>query len=327
VTEPRTPGSSDRYRRVWFPRTAKRIVIIAPVADDDLPDSRLTSPNYSLFDRLGDRDSVYALGHRLGQRYPSADVQVMPADETAVIPLKENLVVVGGPGEYDSEARSWLFGNSVCRAFQERIPSNFSYGAEAETLRAAGREFVAAVDGEGRTSADWGIFRRFPNPFNRRAVVVMVHGIHTLGVLGAVRAFEGTDESEDNFDVLERTLGSGSSAFECFFRTDVLNGQVAVPRVRPGDVFSLVGESQRSLTADRHDPPEIVDLRREIGDYIQAAWNQAPALRRPDLARLRDECQTAQPDYAQCQRILEICRSSDLLPADAVEEIRGVLSP
>jgi hypothetical protein len=157
----------------------------------------------------------------------------------------------------------------------------------------------------------------------------MVHGIHTLGVLGAVRAFDGSADSSSNFRALARALGEsdGSLAFECYFSVDVLNGQVAVPQIETARIFPLAPTGFDAHVSDPSALPDLAQLREAIGSFIQVALDQAPGVRKPELQDLRAQCNAMKPDYAQCQRILEICRSSQMLPIDAIDEIRGVLSP
>ncbi|MBE5471739.1 hypothetical protein [Mycobacteroides abscessus] len=331
----RSPAAAlpNNFWDVWFPRSVSRAIVIAPAADDDLSDAALTARNYSRFDSLGDRDSVYALGVFLARRYPKIDITLMSSLDFDSIPLSENLIIVGGPGEYVPADCRWKFGNQVCREFNKRVPSRFSYSDDCESLRAGGAEYAAVVDEGDRMTRDFGVFRRFVNPFNAESAIVMVHGIHTLGVLGATKVFDGSGKSASNFALIDtRATSAGSKyEFECFFDVDILNGNVATPILASERLYSIGPHSAQSLTG--HVPvtgataigASVASLRTEVVHSIRAACNNVTRWRRTEIERVLERVNAATLNEDQCCRIIEICKSNDRLPPEALQEIISVL--
>lgn len=319
---------------VWFGDAPDRVVIVASAADDDLPDSKLTARNYSLFDRLGDRDSVFALGTLIARIYPQTGMRVMSAEDQNVIPLNENLLIVGGPGEYEATEKKWVYGNGLGRVFQERMPSRFSYSDDCTTLRALGKEFVAEFATDGLMTKDFGVFRRFANPFDLSRSIVMVHGIHTLGVVGACKVFDpNTPEGIENLRRATAYLGEGALNFECFFHVDVVLGNVTVPILQDNLVFPLPVESVTSARSTISSATLIEDdstlapgrLQQQVVAMISIARDQAIAVRKADLSALLLGVQEASLEVQQLHRMLEICRSSPLLPPQRIAELMEVI--
>lgn len=326
-----TPAVPKMYWEVWFPRNAASAVIVASAGDDELEDAKLTARNYSMFDRIGDRDSVHALGVSLARNYRGLESRIMSAEDTDLVPLRENLVVVGGPGEYDVDSKNWHYGNGLGRLFLERIPSRFSYSSDCETLRANSDEYTARVDRSNRMTRDYGVFRRFPNPFNPRASIIMVHGIHTLGVLGASRVLDGSPESFPNLAVVATMHQQAPEvAFECFFEVEILNGTVAMPTIIPERLFPLpipvaADVSPSGTPSDGSAAPTTEEVKSTAVALVKVAFDGAIAARRADLKLLLEECSSTTFTVTQAARIVEICRSSPMIPPTTAAEIRMVL--
>ena len=238
---------SALFYDLWFPRNTQDITIIASPSYEDLKDAKLTSPNYALLDRLGDRDSIFSIGKLLSRKYPRAIISLLSSKDYNNYSLSKNSVVIGGPGGCNINAINGLTedfeGNEVCKIFSKKINSQISYSNDCESLHYNNSDYVSTYDYKGHMTADYGYFASFPNPFMRNNKIILLHGIHTLGVVGATRLFDGEYDSCDNFRHLKSHFTSrlfdGIPAFECFFKVEVANGEVTCPEFENLQILTL----------------------------------------------------------------------------------------
>ena len=123
----------------------------------------------------------------------------------------------------------------------------------------------------------------------------MIHGIHTLGVLGGVRIFDGEPDSRHNFERLAEFAGSidvvGNSAFQCAFEVAVLNGEVECPNVMLNDLYKLVIKSGQTPSSGQNHQIATPDTSSEkiyqIIDLIKIAKSTALDAKQRTLETLR----------------------------------------
>ena len=231
--------------RFWFPRGTSTIWVVCPQDHDPSEYADRSSPDYTYLDNLGDQDALLELMVFLSRHYPNATIEHFHPGNLPRGHVSDNLVVVGGPGSTSD------LSNSVCKEMMEAIHSRVSYSDDCEEMTIisgnGGPLKLRAEydDGPGRGPAgqrlireDVGYFARFPNPLNEESRVVLVNGIHTMGVLGAARAFSERREALPNFHTVLRK-GASSTGFECYFKVPVLSGEVRVPSLRSEHVFCV----------------------------------------------------------------------------------------
>lgn len=172
-------------RRVWSGSVSTtRISVVCP----ELPPAyrprfaRRSSPEFVDLARYGDLDTLVEVLSLLPKLFPTAEVRHQTAAKITSSDRAENLVVVGGPD----------FNRLTAELMR---PRDFPFKYRLRTRKWAlvesstGREFPLEVTATGRVTEDYGLFARFPNPFNRRNAVVMIGGLQTFGVLAAAQAF------------------------------------------------------------------------------------------------------------------------------------------
>jgi hypothetical protein len=146
------------------------------------------------------------------------------------------LVVVGGPGSQKYP------GNAIANVFSSRLSIPVAYDEECEKLIVDGTEiFEGVYEGEVGNSPlvkDFGFFGRFVNPYNPLSRIVMIHGIHTLGVLGAVRCFSNHPAAEKNLTLIHQLLGPDPE-FYAIFPVEVMAGTPMVPIITPEMIRKL----------------------------------------------------------------------------------------
>jgi hypothetical protein len=104
-----------------------------------------------------------------------------------------------------------------------------------------GEIFVADVDGSEQKflprwrdeahknlREDVGLLARSPNPLNSNRTLTICNGIHSRGVLGAVRSLTDARLRDSNEGYLARTFGD-SPAFAVLMRVTVIEGQTITP--------------------------------------------------------------------------------------------------
>lgn len=233
------------FFELWFPASTKEITIVASPADEKLNDANMESRNYALMDNIGDRDAVLEIIQLLSKHYPYAHISLMETSKFLPSMICNNLVIIGGPGgnEYVTFDGHTVNdeGNKICRWFSERFKTKISYTNDCETMVVENKRYTATYDGSLMKS-DYGYFAAINNPTNSQSRVILIHGIHTLGVVGAAKAFSSDINAEGNYRTLHNKIlnaYSPSINFEAFFKVEVFNGQAFCPQISLENILLL----------------------------------------------------------------------------------------
>lgn len=223
------PGIGD-IRKLWFPQDARLIRVVGPRSQVKTEFSDAEYPDYDRLHKTGDKAAIFEILILLTRLYPDADIRVEMADEFDMESGQaDNMAVVGGPGIRGVD------GNSVHRAISEQMNSKISYTDDCETMKIGDRGFSASYSGLALTK-DYGCFARIRNPYNAASAIVMIHGIHTSGVLGAARMFGDGARARKNVARILDELGD-DPRFECVVPIRVRNGMLEEPEVWPGGLI------------------------------------------------------------------------------------------
>lgn len=227
---------------VWFPKRTEAVHVVASRSTDNLYSADPNHRNHVYLEQFSDKDSVLELMVFLSRNYDARIHKYTSEEFPEKQLLRDNLVVVGGPGIDDV-----LPGNPICRELTSKIRSRVSYAKDGESLTLQTRDGLQSKRSTYEDDVllvDYGYFSRFPNPFEPTATVVMVHGLHTAGVLGACLAFCDHPHAAANFHTLRRALPGppvNSVAFEALLEVERVGGSVVVPKLREDWIFSLEG--------------------------------------------------------------------------------------
>jgi hypothetical protein len=202
---------------------------LGPLAQED-------NPNFADLYSFGDLDALFALYGHLRATNPRTPVHLRrgaPPD------LLNHLVVLGGI--------AW---NEVTRRLEDLVPLPVR---QVEDTKIPSGEIFVTEDGEqfeprwrngnpgtagkpGVLLEDVGMLARVPNPYNVRRTLTYCNGVHSRGVLGAVRCLTDPDVRQDNEQFLEDRF-SGTDRFAILMRVPVLGGQTVSPSLHsPGTV-------------------------------------------------------------------------------------------
>lgn len=213
--------------KIWFPTDVGTIHLVAPVETEKPEFASTESRNYIFLNNLQDIDSVLEVSNFLNRTYRNTKICMYASDEFSKH-TDENLVIIGGPGE-DGD------GNAICAEIMELmdVKINYCFDEEDETMIYDGKTFTAEYKG-GKITKDYGYFARFPNPLNPRASVILIHGIHTFGVLGAAKVLSDIPAAQGNIRKILKKLNLDDikeASFECFFPVNVFKQTVMCPEI------------------------------------------------------------------------------------------------
>lgn len=226
-------------RRPWrFSVRAPVNIVCAQLPEDQagpLADPAL--PNYSELQSFADLDSLIELHGHLCRENPDLDIYFKAS--TGVVPddLSSHVVLLGGIGY-----------NEITGVLSEMtvLPVRQIEDAAVET----GEIFVVDVGGKeqrflpkwrdkayGKLAEDVGLLARTPNPLNSNRTLTICNGVHSRGVLGAVRSLTDAALRDSNEEYLAQEFGS-SPAFAILMRVPVVGGKTMTPDFKsPGCVL------------------------------------------------------------------------------------------
>lgn len=224
------PPSFDDIRKVWFPKDARLIRVIGPKSQVKTEFSDTEYPDYDRLHKVGDKAAIFEVLVLLTKLYPDANIKIQMADDFDMESDRaDNMVVVGGPGIPGED------GNSVHRTISAQMNSKISYADDYETMKTKDQTFSVLSSGDALTR-DYGCFARIRNPYNTASAIVLIHGIHTSGVLGAAHMFGDGETAKGNVAKILDKLGD-DPRFECIVPIRVRNGIPDEPKLQDGCLF------------------------------------------------------------------------------------------
>jgi hypothetical protein len=215
-------------------------VVLGPLAEED-------NPNYAELYSYGDLDALFDLNGHLRATNPNARVSLRR--EASGRDLPNHLVVLGGIAWNDATRRlNDMLPLPVRQVADPKIPSGeiFVTAGSPDRIKEflpRWREDDPGTPGRpGVLLEDVGMLARLPNPYNGLRTLTYCNGIHSRGVLGAVRSLTDPDVRDDNEEWLAETF-SGSDRFVILMRLPVLGGQIVSPSLKnPGtELFQWSG--------------------------------------------------------------------------------------
>jgi hypothetical protein len=217
-------------RRSWlFADSGPVTIVCARLPEEEVgalgkPDS----PNYTGLHTFGDADALIELWGHVRMENPTMKVSYKSAPEVGADDLSGHVVIIGGIG--------W---NEVTRGILEltKLPVTQKEDPDSPT----GEIFAAEIDGEERKYLpkwseagprklieDVGLLVRMPNPLNSNRTLTMCNGIHSRGVVGAVRSLTDERLRESN----ERYISGNfphNQHFGILMRITVIEGRAMTP--------------------------------------------------------------------------------------------------
>jgi transcriptional regulator with XRE-family HTH domain len=219
------------------------VVIIAPDAPIDARGSlwEEANPNYTALHWFADVDALIELhGHIRAENDPSLPVFFKRASMVAADDLSGHVVLLGGVG--------WNAVTGRVLRLLTYLPVRQIVDPEVQTgeIFAVGhgakeRRFLpvwAQSDGNDKPELeeDVGLLARVRNPFNSSRTLTLCNGIHSRGVLGAVRTLTDARIRESNEAYLAQHFPKGE--YGLLMRVPVFQGEALSPDLQdPGNIL------------------------------------------------------------------------------------------
>jgi transcriptional regulator with XRE-family HTH domain len=214
---------------------------LGPLTEED-------NPNYAELYSYGDLDALFDLYGHL--RATNPDTHVYRRRRATSQDLTNHLVVLGGIAWNDVTRRlNDMLALPVRQVENPKIPSGEIFVTQRVDDQGhefdQGQEFLprwredhpGTQEDPGVLIEDVGMLARLPNPYNAPRTLTYCNGIHSRGVLGAVRCLTDPAVRDDNEHYLEQMF-PGSDRFVLLMRVPVLGGQTVSPSLRsPGTVL------------------------------------------------------------------------------------------
>lgn len=231
-----TPQDQTVARRSWhFTDTGPVTLVCAQLPKEEagalaVPDN----PNYTELLSFGDLDAMVELHGHIRAENPAMGVFFKSSPHVTADDLSGHVVIIGGIG--------W---NDVTRRILEltRMPVT----QKEDPAVPSGEIFVAEIDGRERKYLprwsetdprklveDVALLVRMPNPLNSNRTLTMCNGIHSRGVLGAVRSLTDARLRESNERYIARNF-QDNQQFGILMRIQVIEGRAMTPD------FSIAG--------------------------------------------------------------------------------------
>jgi transcriptional regulator with XRE-family HTH domain len=190
------------------------------------PLSETTNPNYTKLHRAADVDSLIELFGHVRACNPDLEVFYKLASEVDEEDLTSDIVALGGIG--------W---NTVTAEIQEAISQVLPIKQEDDSSLDSGEVF-ASEDGKRfkpiwrdagckELKEDVAFLARLSNPYNLSRTLLICNGIHSRGVLGAVRCLTDTRVRKANEHWLAERFPDGQ--FALLLRVRVNEGRTMAP--------------------------------------------------------------------------------------------------
>jgi hypothetical protein len=216
-------------RRMWqFPDGAPITMICAELPDrDKIPYADPADHDYVELLTYADLDSLIELHGHIRAENPSSEVYFRTVPNVRPDDLTGHVVVIGGVAWNDATGRlAEQIDLPVDQVNSAAGPDVFVTGAGRERV-----EYAPRVAHGGELIEDVGLLARAPNPNNSSRTLTICSGVHTRGVLGAVRSLTDAKLRNENEDYLISRFAE-ADAFGLLLRVHVYRGQTLTPDFR-----------------------------------------------------------------------------------------------
>jgi hypothetical protein len=208
------------------------------------PLSEVDNPNYTELYSYADLDALDALLGHLHSSNPHTVIRRCRAEDATEDDLLNHLVLLGGIAWNEITRRlNDSVDLPVLQVVNEKIHSGEVFETEGgpnhgEQFMPRWREGDPGTQGKpGVLLEDVAMLARLPNPYNAPRTLTYCNGIHSRGVLGAVRCLTDPAVRDHNERYLEETF-LGSDSFVILMRVPVLGSLTMSPSLKsPGAVL------------------------------------------------------------------------------------------
>jgi hypothetical protein len=190
-------------------------------------------PNFTKLQQYGDLDALVQLYGHVCAENPNLDVSHKLASEVVTDDYAGHVILLGGIG-WNKAARR--IGKYIGKIPVKQIDVTDLPGGDIFQVEAANgaKSFYypesEEVGGRKELAADVAYIARLPNPFQFGRTLTICNGIHSRGVLGAVRCFTDPTVREHNEKYLADKFLEGE--FAILLRVRVVGNTILAPDLR-----------------------------------------------------------------------------------------------
>jgi hypothetical protein len=227
----RRPSSAEaeRARGSWhFSDSGPATLICAQLPKVEMASlADPADPNYTELLSYADLDALVELHGHIRAENPTMEVFYKGAPNVSPDDLSGHVILLGGIAWNDITRRLSAMTEVPVRQVED-------------SSLASGEIFVAEIDGEDQTFRpmwsdpdhqlieDVGLLARVPNPLNSSRTLTICNGVHSRGVLGAVRSLTDARLRQCNERYISDHFGD-SESFLILMRVLVIEGQTMTP--------------------------------------------------------------------------------------------------
>lgn len=217
-------------RRIWrFSDSGPATMVCAQLPRETTsPLADSADPNYTELLSFADLDALMELYGHIRAENPTMSIIAKAALQVTADDLTGHVVLIGG-----------IIWNEVSRRFldmirlpvRQRAVPGFLTGEIFEVeIDGEARQYCPKWEGENHTALveDIGFLCRMPNPLNSSRTLTICNGIHSRGVLGAVRSLSDARLRDSNERYIEQTLDNNQQ-FCILMRVQVIADRAMTP--------------------------------------------------------------------------------------------------
>ena len=239
-------GEIPESRRSWrFEDRASVTVICADLGENEKaklkPYTDLNDPNYTELFTYANLDALVTLLNHLHSENPNATIRFCRASEATSDDLTNHLVLLGGIAWNDVTHR---LNDSVGLPVRQ-VPSVECRSGQVFELQCGaeqGKQYIprwrdddpGTAERPGVLLEDVAMLARLPNPFNVLRTLTYCNGVHSRGVLGAVRCLTDPAVRENNERYLEESFAD-SDRFVVLMRVPLVGNRTITPSLSNPD--------------------------------------------------------------------------------------------
>lgn len=218
------------FHRSWhFPDASLVTIICAQLPSNKIgPFGEPANPNYTGLQTYADTDALIELFGHIRAENPSATVHFRTPPEVVNDDLTGHLVLLGGVVWNEiTERLSEMAKLPVTQVTDAQLESGDIFVAE---VHGEERQFWPKFSGEDKQVLveDVGLLARVPNPSNSSRTLTICNGIHSRGVVGAVRTLTDAQLRDGNERYIATKLGNAKS-FAILMSVQVINNKAMTP--------------------------------------------------------------------------------------------------
>jgi hypothetical protein len=183
-------------------------------------------PNYTELLSYADLDALIELYGHIRAENPTMEVSYEVSSKVVNDDMSSHVVILGGIGWNDKTRRLSEMTSLPIRQIEDPEIRT----GEIFVLERNGSEerFLPKWEDDGTLVEDVGLIARTPNPLNSSRSLTICNGIHSRGVLGAVRSLTDARLRDSNERYIVENFADPSN-FAILMRVPVISGQAMTP--------------------------------------------------------------------------------------------------